>query len=101
MRTTIDCQACGHAFELDCPDGTDPKEFFASNVFKCLECGARTAFGTLMPRIVTEPFHDDRGIGWVRRKYLDAKTNELLFQVDLDPQGAASAAKNDLSLVIP
>lgn len=101
MQSTITCSACGHAYALDVPDGTSEQAFFESNVFKCTECGARTSYGKLMPRIVIEPFYDDRGVGWLRRKYLDAKTNELLFQIDLDPQYAAMQAKNELSLVIP
>lgn len=101
MRTTITCLACSHAYEVECPEGIDAKSCFESGVFQCRECNARMSFGKLMPRVVTEPFSDERGITWVRRKYVDAKTGDLLFVVDLDAQYAASAAKNDLSLVIP
>lgn len=71
------------------------------SIFTCSECGARIAYGTLETKVVIEPYLDEAGRQWVRKRYQDFRTREELFVVDLDPQYAAMEAKNVLSLVIP
>lgn len=91
----ITCQACAHEAEVD--GVTDP----AREVLRCDECGARAAFGTLLPCVIVEPHEDERGVRWLRRRFQDPRTRVDLYVVDLDPQYAASEAKNILSLVLP
>lgn len=91
----ITCLACEHV--ADVPDGPA----FEDGVFVCGECGARMAYGQLLPRIVVEPYEDERGRRWLRRRFQDPKTKIDLYVVDIDPQHAASEAKNILSLVLP
>jgi hypothetical protein len=91
----VKCQACDHEARLELP-GT-PEE----NILRCDECGTRASYGALMPRIVIEPYIDERGYQWCRKRYQDPISKRDLYVVDLDPQYAAMEAKNTLSLVIP
>jgi hypothetical protein len=95
QQHSITCRACGHTASVHLPGVPD------EHILRCDECGARTAYGTLMPRIVVEPFIDERGRQWCRKRYQDATTRQDLYVVDVDPQYAAMEAKNVLSLVIP
>lgn len=70
-------------------------------LFRCDACGARVVHGVLMPRMVAEPFVDEKGRNWLRQRFQHPGTKEDLFVVDIDPQAAASHAKNILSLVLP
>lgn len=70
-------------------------------LFRCEACGARVVFGALMPRMVAEPFVDESGRNWLRQRFQDPKTKADIYIVDIDPQAAASHAKNILSLVLP
>lgn len=93
---TITCLSCRHAFQVAAKSGC---ECAADDVYRCLECGARMAFGKLMPRIVIEPFVDERGIRWVRKRYQDPITKADLYVVDVDREYALMEAKQILSLV--
>lgn len=91
----ITCLACGHRANVDSP------ESFEEGIFHCDECGARMVHGKLVPRVVVEPFKDEKGYLWLRRRFQDPITRADIFVVDFDPQHACSEAKNILSLVIP
>lgn len=97
----IACPACGHADVHTTPVDIPTARYVADSVFVCRECCARTAYGTLMPRVVVKPHRDANGKVWLRKRYQDPKTKADLFVVDLDPQYAATEAKNVLSVVIP
>jgi hypothetical protein len=97
----IQCLACGRPWDVPNDSDLSDAQFVTANIFKCSECGARTAYGQLMPRIVEEPFVDDRGHQFLRIRFQDPTTKADVYVVDLDPQYAASHAKNTLSLVLP
>jgi hypothetical protein len=97
----ITCLACGHADAVQNESGLEAPAFFETNVFKCSECGARMAYGKLAPRVVVEPFTDERGCHYIRHRFQDPITKADLFVADLDPQYAAMVAKAGISLVIP
>ena len=99
--TDIACLACGHTHAVEHDDELDDATFFARGIFRCDECGARMAHGRLMPRIVVEPYEDENGVRWLRRRFQDPSTKEELYVVDIDAQYAAMEAKNVLSLVLP
>lgn len=101
LRSRIGCMACGHEAEVTHEHPASTEEILATNIFRCDECGARMAFGHLMPRVVVEPFRDDNGVGWVRFRFQDPVTKADQHVVDLDPQFAAMIAKGALSIVIP
>jgi hypothetical protein len=87
------CLVCSHsaAIESDLSDG----------IYRCDECGARMVYGELAPRIVVEPEISITGRPLVAIRIQDARTREDEHVLRLDPQFAASVAKNILSLVIP
>lgn len=91
----ITCLACGHV--ADVPAGPA----FDDAIFQCGECGARMAYGRLMPRVVVEPYEDERGHRWLRRRFQDPQTKKDVYVIDVDAQQAASEAKNILTLVLP
>lgn len=97
----IECLACGHPWDVPNETALSDAEFVASNIFRCSECGARTAFGHLMPRIVEEPFIDAENRQWLRLRFQDPKTKESIYVTDIDPQYGAMHARNVLSLVLP
>jgi hypothetical protein len=94
-EASIKCLACDHVAPAD--GGAAPED----GIFACHECGARMPYGKLAPRVVVEPFVDDKGRSWVRHRVQDARTKEEVHAFDLDPQHAAMFAKAILSLVIP
>lgn len=99
ISVNVQCLACGHTAPTHVQEGeaADPHEH---GVFVCGECTARMAYGTLLPRVVVEPFVDERGHLWLRRRYQDPKTKAELYVLDVDPRYAALEAKNILSMVI-
>ncbi len=101
LRTNIECMACGHEAPVTHDAPATPEEIRASAIFRCDECGARMAFGALMPRVVVEPYTDGAGRAWARFRFQDPITKQDTFVRDLDPQFAAMVAKGVLSLVIP
>ncbi len=92
---TITCLACGHAAEA----GDGPT--LEASVCVCGECGARMVYGELAPRLVVEPCRLAGGFSGLRVRVQDPTTKADMHTIDLDPQYAASLAKNILSLVIP
>lgn len=90
----VTCLACGHTANV--ADGPA----FEDSCLRCDECGARMSFGKLMPRVVVEPYIDERNIRWLRRRFQDPKTMADLFVVDVDAKYAETEAKNILSLVL-
>lgn len=99
-QTKIQCMACDHVALVTHDAAIHPDVVLKSDIFRCDECGARMAFGRLMPRIVVEPYEAHDGTRWVRLRTQDLKTKEVTV-VDLDPQYAAMLAKNILSIVVP
>lgn len=89
----VTCMACAHTAHAP---GLAPEE----SILVCDECNARMSFGRLMPRISVEP-HVDGHRRWLRLRFQDPTTKADVHIADLDPQLAASVAKNILSLVIP
>jgi len=96
----ITCPACGHADDVANETGLEAVEFLAQNVFQCSECNARLAYGKPAPRVVIEPFTDDRGRQFIRHRFQDPVTKADLYTADLDPKYAAMLATNVLSVVL-
>lgn len=98
VDASITCLACGHAAKVSVPmlEARSPLEH---DIFKCEECGAHMAYGRLAYREVVEPYVDDRGVKWVRRRFQDPRTKEDLFVVDVDRERALSIARELLALV--
>lgn len=92
----ITCPACGE--HETAPDGT-PTVLDLIGLFRCNACSCRVVYGRMLPRVVTEPYTDNRGHCWIRTRYQDPKTKADLFVVDVDPQFAVDIVKNTLSLV--
>lgn len=100
VDATIACMACGHRASVSVPlvEARDP---LAQGIYRCDECGARMAYGKLLLREVIEPYVDDHGIQWLRRRFQDPKTKTDILVVDVDPRMAATVAREILALVIP
>lgn len=98
VDTTITCLACSHTSHVSVPLVEAPNPL-AHGVFRCDECGARMAYGRLTMREVVEPYVDDTGRRWVRRRFQDPKTREDLFVLDVDRERAIDCARELLSLV--
>lgn len=98
IESRITCPACG---EHEVARAEQPLELADVALFCCNHCGGRTVYGSLMPRMVAEPFEDQNGRRWLRQRFQDPRTKDDLFVVDIDPQAAASHAKNILALVLP
>lgn len=99
-HTNIECMACGHVAPVAHDRAATPEQVLVSGVFRCDECGARMSHGRLMPRIVIEPHEAHDGTRWIRLRFSDQKSGDVVV-FDLDPQYAAMLAKNALSLVVP
>jgi len=91
----VTCLACEH------DGGEQPAGFAAASILRCDECGARMAYGKLLPRIVVEPYQDEAGRLWIRQRFQDPKTQADIYVCDVDPMHAASLGKNLISLVVP
>lgn len=89
---------CCHVGEAS-PDG-EPVALENVGLFRCDHCGARVVFGRVMPRVVIERVVDERGFGWIRKRYQDARTKEDLYVVDLDPKYAAMEVAEVLSVTV-
>lgn len=98
MKSSIACPSCAHAEEIE---AAAPVTIDDVGLFVCNACNTRVVHGKTLQRVVIEPFVDERGHKWVRRRFQDPKTKEDLHVVDIDPLLAAGEAKSLLSLVIP
>ena len=98
--TQIQCLACGHVARVSVPLAEAPSPL-DHGIFRCDECRARMVYGKLLFREVVEPFVDERGRHWLRRRFQDAATKVDVFVVDVDPQFAAMVARDMLDAVIP
>lgn len=65
------------------------------------ECRTRIVFGKIMPRIVVEPFIDERHYRWTRIRWQDPVTKQDLYVQDLDPKLVLRLTNNLLSMVTP
>lgn len=99
MAATIPCPICGHKETV--ADAHPSLKLTDVAIFQCAECGNRTIHGKTLPRLVVEPFVDERGFQWLRRRFQDPTTKRDLFVLDVDPQCAAADAINILSIVGP
>lgn len=105
MKIVFTCPACESPEVHDDGDVDNPGErpgdlAVDAAVFTCNHCRTRVAFGKVAPRMVVEPFVDERGVAWLRQRFQDPVTKEDLYVVDLDPQWAAMHATNLLSITV-
>ena len=96
---SVTCPMCGVEEPFDA-DGQAPPPLHQVALFTCEACQARVVYGTVLPRIVVEPYCDTNGFTWVRKRYQDPRTREDKHVIDLDPKLAAMEAKAVLALVI-
>jgi len=95
IPNSVTCPACG-AKELV---RGEPVALEDVGEFRCDECGARTVFGCLMPRVVVEPMKGAHDMLWIRTRIQDPKTREDVHVLDLDPKMAVELTRNILALV--
>lgn len=96
MNVEICCPACEHAHVL----ATDaPVALEDIGVFVCDACSTRVVFGKVLPRVVVEPYEDERGHRWIRRRFQDPVTKADIYVIDADPIFAVAELKSVLSLV--
>lgn len=74
MTFPLTCGLCGHADEV--PD--DP----ATAIYTCDQCGGRTSFGAMMPRITTNPHEDRRFVVSTFVHGMGEKRIEIVFTLD-------------------
>lgn len=96
MTFEVHCPACGHA---QTAEGDAAIAFDDIGLFSCPNCSARAVYGKLSPRVVVEPFVDERGHRWIRRRFQDPITKKDVYVVDVDPIFAVAEFKSVLSLV--
>ncbi len=95
----VTCPACGVEEPFD-DDGNEPPPLHEVGLFRCNACDARVVYGKIMPRIVVEPYTDERGFTWLRRRFQDPVTGSDLHVIDVDPRLAAIEARSVLAMVI-
>lgn len=95
-RSTIVCPRCKAIERCDGANVT----LESIGVFTCDQCRLRVVHGHILPNIVVEPFTDEKGFTWLRRRFQDALTRKDLYVVDVDPHWAALEATNILSITV-
>ena len=101
-ENAVTCPVCGIEEVFDA-DGARPPPLHEIGEFHCENdaCQARVVFGKIMPRIVVEPYRDERGFRWTRLRIQDPKTKEDISVSDLDPKMTVLLTKNLLVMVSP
>lgn len=99
-ENAVTCPSCGGE-EVFCTDGTRSPPLHEVGEFTCNICKTRVVYGNVMPRIVVEPFIDQRKFRWTRIRIQDPATKEDLLVRDLDPKLVLRLANNLLSMVTP
>ena len=105
VKSEIQCPRCGH---VETVEGSTILTLADIGLFVCTRtpgtddggCGCRVVHGKVEPRVVVEPYVDEHGVSWLRRRIQDGVTARDLFVFDLDGQHAAREAVNILSVTV-